>query len=87
VGLHRHARHAAAAGATYGSFGAACHYRDGTFVFRTVQEKCPGSSPETGAAFNFWHPPLVTMHVWLWYPNPHGLYAGTNPLITPFNRT
>jgi hypothetical protein len=74
-------------GATYGSFGAACHYADGTFVFRTVQEKCPPSSPETGAAFNFWHPDLVTLHVWLWYPNPDGLYSGTNPLIAPFNRT
>jgi hypothetical protein len=74
-------------GATYGSFGAACHYADGTFVFRTVQEKCPPSSPETGAAFNFWHPDLVTLHVWLWYPNPDGLYNGTNPLIAPFNRT
>jgi hypothetical protein len=73
-------------GATYGSFGAACHYADGTFVFRTVQEKCPPSSPETGAAFNFWHPDLVTLHVWLWYPNPDGLYSGTNPLIAPFNR-
>jgi hypothetical protein len=67
-------------------FGAACHYKDGTFVFRTVQERCPGSSPETGAAFNFWHPDLVTLHVWLWYPNPAGLYNGTNPYIKPFNR-
>ena len=74
-------------GATYGSFSAACHYTDGTFLFRTVQEKCPPSSPETGAAFNFWHPDLVTLHVWLWYPNPDGLYSGTNPLIAPFNRT
>ena len=73
-------------GATYGSFGAACHYADGTFVFRTVQEKCPPSSPETGAAFNFWHPDLVTLHVWLWYHNPDGLYSGTNPLIQPYNR-
>jgi hypothetical protein len=73
-------------GATYGSFAAACHYTDGTFVPRTVQEKCPSSSPETGAPFNFWHPDLVTLHVWLWYPNPDGLYNGTNPLIAPFNR-
>jgi hypothetical protein len=74
-------------GATYGSFGAACHYTDGTFVFRTVQEKCPSSSPETGAPFNFWHPDLVTLHVWLWYPNPTGLYDGTNPYVRPFNHT
>jgi len=25
------------------------------------------------------------MHVWLWYPNPAGLFSGTNPLVTPFN--
>jgi len=73
------------AGATYGSFPAACHYRDGTFVAARVQELCPKRSPQTGARFNFWHPDLVTLHVWLWYPNPAGLYHGTNPLIRPFN--
>jgi hypothetical protein len=73
-------------GATYGSFGAACHYKDGTFVFARVQELCTKRSPESGAPFNFWHPDLVTLHVWLWYPNPDGLYSGTNPLIKPFNR-
>jgi hypothetical protein len=72
-------------GATYGSFGAACHYTDGTFVFARVQELCAKRSPETGARFNFWHPDLVTLHVWLWYPNPAGLYNGTNPYIQPFN--
>jgi hypothetical protein len=72
-------------GATYGSFGAACHYTDGTFVFARVQELCAKRSPETGAPFNFWHPDLVTLHVWLWYPNPAGLYNGTNPYIRPFN--
>jgi hypothetical protein len=73
-------------GATYGSFGAACHYQDGTFVFASVQQLCAKRSPQTGAAFNFWHPDLVTLHVWLWYPNPAGLYSGTNPYIRPFNR-
>ena len=72
-------------GANYGSFGAACHYRDGTFVFARVQELCAKRSPQTGAPFNFWHPDLVTLHVWLWYPNPAGLYNGTNPYIQPFN--
>jgi hypothetical protein len=74
-------------GATYGSFAAACHYRDGTFVAARVQELCPTRSPQTGARFNFWHPDLVTLHVWLWYPNPAGLYNGTNPYIKPFNHT
>jgi len=74
-------------GATYGSFAAACHYTDGTFVPARVQELCPKRSPQTGARFNFWHPDLVTLHVWLWYPNPAGLYSGTNPYIRPFNHT
>ena len=72
-------------GATYGAFGAGCHYKDGTFYPATAQSKCPAKAPGTGAAFNFWHPNLVTMHVWLWYPNPTGLFASTNPLVTPFN--
>jgi hypothetical protein len=73
-------------GATYGSFAAACHYQDGTFVAAASQDQCAKRSPQTGAAFHFWHPDLVTLHVWLWYPNPAGLYNGTNPYITPFNR-
>jgi hypothetical protein len=72
-------------GATYGSFGAACHYDDGTFVFEDVETDCPATSPDTGTAFVFWHPDLVTLHVWLWYPNPAGLYSGTNPTVFPFN--
>jgi hypothetical protein len=74
-------------GATYGSFGAACHYTDGTFIFARAQQLCPKRSPQTGARFNFWHPDLVTLHVWLWYPNPAGLYNGTNPWIRPFNHS
>ncbi len=72
-------------GATYGAFGAACHYDDGTFVFEEDQANCPATSPESGSAFVFWHPDLVTLHVWLWYANPAGLFSGTNPLVTPFN--
>ena len=49
----------------------------------TAQAACPAKSPQTGLPFNFWHPTLVTMHVWLWYPNPTGLFASTNPLVTP----
>jgi hypothetical protein len=73
-------------GARYGVFGAACHYVDGTFVFADAQSKCPAKSPQTHAAFNFWHPRLITLHVWVWYPNPAGLFMGTNPLVAPFNR-
>ena len=72
-------------GATYGSFGAACHYKDGTFVFQADQNACAAKSPQSGAAFNFWHPDLVTLHVWAWYPNPDGVFSGMNPLMHPFN--
>jgi hypothetical protein len=71
-------------GARYGSFPAACHYADGTFTPRAGQRGCaPASSG--GAAFVFWHPRLVTLHLWLWYPNPAGIFHGTNPLVAPFN--
>lgn len=73
-------------GARYGTFGAACHYVDGTFVFENSQSACAQTSPQTGAAFNFWHPPLVTLHVWLWYPNPNGLFASMNPLVGVYNQ-
>ena len=72
-------------GATYGAFCAGCHYKDGTFVPAAAQSTCPATAPTSGAAFNFWHPNLITMHLWLWYPNPSGLFSSTNPLVTPFN--
>jgi hypothetical protein len=72
-------------GATYGSFGAGCHYADGSYVPADAQSACPTTAPQTGAKFSFWHPLLITMHVWLWYPNPKGLFASYNPLVAPFN--
>ena len=71
-------------GASYGSFPAACHYLDGTFVPADSQDQCKRRGP-SGARFNFWHPPLVTLHVWIWYHNPDGLFASMNPLVRPFN--
>jgi len=72
-------------GATYGSFGAACHYADGTFVPAAAEADCAKTSPESGTAFGFRHPDFVTLHLWAWYPNPDGVYAGMNPLVRPFN--
>jgi hypothetical protein len=72
--------------ATFGSFPAACHYSDGTFIPHKNAKTCPPKAPKTGAAFTFWHPDLVTMHVWVWYPNPAGLFSSTNPLVAPFNK-
>lgn len=71
-------------GATYGSFPAACHYEDGTFVFQDAEADCAQTGPE-GAAFTFWHPKLVTLHAWVWYPNPAGLFNGTNRWVRPYN--
>lgn len=72
-------------GAQYGSFAAACHYVDGTFVPEDSQSLCPATSPQSGAKFNFWHPKLITLHFWIWYPNPAGIYSGMNPMVRPFN--
>ena len=72
-------------GATYGAFGAGCHYKDGSYVPAESQDSCPKTAPGSGAAFNFWHPNLITMHIWLWYPNPSGFFSSTNPLVAPFN--
>jgi hypothetical protein len=73
-------------GATYGSFGAGCHFKDGTFVPADSQSACPTANPQTGSPFNFWHPLLITLHLWIWYPNPAGIFSGTNPLVAPFNQ-
>lgn len=72
-------------GARYGSFGAACHYADGSFLPSGMESMCAKKNPQTGAAFSFWHPPLVTFHVWVWYPNPNGVFGEFDPLLTPFN--
>jgi hypothetical protein len=71
-------------GAKYGSFPAACHYEDGNFVPAASEDDCEPS--RNGAKFFFWHPDLVTLHVWLWHHNPDGLYEGMNPLVKPFNK-
>ena len=71
-------------GASYGSFPAACHYDDGTFTPQPSASACAPNSPQSGSKLNFWHPALTTMHVWIWYPNPDGMYASMNPLVHAF---
>ncbi len=73
------------ANATFGSFPAACHYADGTFIPDENSSTCAKKAP-SGAKFTFWHPDLITMHAWVWYPNPAGLYSSMNPLVAPFNQ-
>ena len=74
-------------GARYGIFPAACHYVDGTFTPENTESACAQTSPQSGAKFNFWHGPLITLHVWLWYPNPSGIYSGTNPLAMAYDHS
>jgi len=66
-------------GAVYGAFPAACHFEDGLFVPETDEGACAGTHFDTSADITFWHPDLVTFHVWAWMHNPDGLYHGTNP--------
>jgi hypothetical protein len=73
-------------GARYGSFAAACHYADGTFVLQDDEHACAPTAPGSGAKFTFWHPDLVTLHLWLWYPNPEGVFNSTTRLVVPFER-
>src|SRR5262245_2588405 len=63
-------------GAKYGSFPAACHYEDGNFVPASSEDDCDAT--HNGSKFFFWHPDLVTLHVWIWHHNPDGLYEGMN---------
>ena len=51
--------------ATFGQFPAACHYADGTFIPDKNSSTCAKKAP-SGAKFTFWHPDLITMHVWVW---------------------
>ena len=72
-------------GATYGSFGAGCHYKDGTFVPAATQDACPKTAPDSGAAFNFWHPLLMTLHVAV-VPEPERHLLRHEPLASTYNQ-
>ena len=84
VGLHGDARDPAATRRGIRSFPAACHYVDGT-SWRPPPRPTARREAPSGAKFGFWHPDFVTLHLWAWYPNPDGIYNGTNRLVRPFN--
>jgi hypothetical protein len=69
-------------GATFGRIPAACHYDEGSVVEEADQDACAESNPASGGAFTFWTPELTTLHAWAWMPNPDGLFAPTNPLMS-----
>ena len=66
-------------GAQYGTFPAACHYVDGTFVPESAQSMCPSRSPQTGAAFKFWHSRLITLTLLDLVPEPVRALHGNEP--------
>ncbi len=72
-------------GALWSHHHASCHYKDATEIDSHSEEKCPKTNPVTGAEFALWHPELSSIHVWVWYHNPHGVFAELNPLLLPFS--
>lgn len=67
---------------------AKCRYADWQELRARSSEACPRAHPDTQSAFVAWSPDLWVIHLWLWYPNPYGLFASLNPLLAPFdNRT
>jgi hypothetical protein len=73
-------------GATYGSFGAACHYKDGTFVFQADQNALRGEEPAERLGVQLLAPgPRDPARVGV-VPEPGGVFSGMNPLMRPFNK-
>jgi len=64
---------------------AACHYADGNELIESNIFRCPKIHPRTNSPYSSWHPSAWTFHVWAYYPNPLGLFAGENPLLAPYN--
>lgn len=64
---------------------AACRYADWQEVHARTPDVCPPEHPETKHAYVAWRPDLWVIHLWLFYPNPYGLFASLNPLLAPFD--
>jgi len=64
---------------------ASCHYEDGNELIESNIFRCPKIHPRTKSPYLNWHPSSYTFHVWAYYPNPLGLFAGENPLLAPYN--
>lgn len=64
---------------------AICRYADWQEFPSRAAAECPRTHPETKSPFAAWEPDLWGVRVWLWYPNPYGLFASLNPLLAPFD--
>ena len=73
-------------GATYGSFGAACHYKDGTFVFKAAQDRVRADRARRPG-----RPSTSGIPTWSRSTSGSGTRTrtgsspGMNPLMHPFN--
>lgn len=64
---------------------ATCRYADWHEFPAHSRDACPKAHPETQSLFGAWPPDSWVIKLWLWYPNPNGLFAGVNPLLEPFD--
>jgi hypothetical protein len=63
---------------------ATCRYADWHELESPARDRCPATHPE-GAPLVSWYPARWVIRVWLWYPNPSGMFARLNPLLAPFD--
>ena len=49
------------------------------FTTQPATPPLPGAAPRPAPPSTSGTRTLVTLHVWLWYHNPDGLYSGTTP--------
>lgn len=64
---------------------ATCQYADWQEFHARSPKECPARHPGTDSAYAAWHPDLWVIPLWLWYPNPNGLFASSNPLLSAFD--
>lgn len=64
---------------------AICRYADWQEFRSPSREGCPQIHPETKSSFTAWYPDMWAIRLWIWYPNPYGLFASMNPLLAPFD--
>ena len=64
---------------------AICRYADWQEFRSPSPEGCPQIHPETKSSFTAWYPDMWVIRLWIWYPNPYGLFASLNPLLAPFD--
>lgn len=64
---------------------ATCRYADWQGFPSRSLAGCPRAHPDTKSRLAAWYPDRWAIHLWLWYPNPYGLFASVNPLLAPFD--